>query len=91
MALPTDRGYLAITELADGTKKVDIYARMSRSGPTNQFATYSSVSDVAVLSRTPFLQRGATSVSSEPVEVSFSSEENRLYVMDPAPTSTLLA
>lgn len=90
MELPTDRGYVAITELADGTKRVEIYARLSGSGPTNLFATYSSCRDVAVLARAAFTQDGATSVSDEPVVVSFSSEENRLYVMDPAPTSNLL-
>jgi hypothetical protein len=82
---------VAITELGDGTNRVDIYARMLESGPTNLFATYSSCQDVAVLSSAAFTQDGATSISSEPVVVSFSSEENRLYVMDPASGSSLLA
>ena len=92
MALPTDRGYVAITELGGGLKRVDVYARRTAAGPSNLFASHSGLSDVVVHAHTPFATRarGRTRVSTDVVEVFFNEEENRLYVRDPAQSPTLL-
>jgi hypothetical protein len=88
MALPTDRGYVAITDLDDGGKRVEIYARKKPSGPTHLFAAYQRCRDVVLETDTPFDPWEAGSiVSDDVVEVSYSEEDGRLYVREPADMS----
>jgi len=87
VSLPTDRGYVAITETGDGTRRVDIFARRSATGPTNVFATHNGQSEVVVTSKVPFEQNGKTAFSTEIVEVWYDEAANRLYVADPVSTT----
>jgi hypothetical protein len=87
MTLPTDRGYVTIMDLDDGSKRVEIYARKGRSGPTHMFAAYQQVPDVVVETDTRFDPWEAGSVSDEIVEVNYDPADGRLYVRDPADIS----
>ncbi|MEU2615151.1 hypothetical protein ABZ570_26765 [Micromonospora sp. NPDC007271] len=83
--IPTDRGYVMIGVLPDGSKKVDIYARRGAKGaPTHLFATHSGCNQVAIESRTRFERSGNSTYSVEPVEVSWDDVSKVLYIRDPA-------
>lgn len=86
-----DRGYVTITELDDGSKRVEIYARNGVSGPTHLVAAYSRCRDVAVETEASFQpwERGSV-VSDDTVEVRFNEEDGRVYVQDPDDMSEVM-
>lgn len=85
MSIPTDRGYVVINDLVDGTKRVEVYARTSASGrPTHLFATHSNCPRVVVESSVSVKRIGGSAYSTEPVEVSWDESRNLLYVRNPA-------
>lgn len=87
MPLQNDRGYVAITDLDDGAKRVEIYARKGRSGPSHLFAAYRRCREVVVETDAPFDPWGDGSVSDEVVDVSYDLTDGRLYVRDPVDMS----
>lgn len=87
MPLQSDRGYVAITDLPDGRKNVNIYARSSKSGPSHRFASYQRLQEVVVDTDVPFRDWEDGSVSDDVVEVTFDLDDGRLYVRDPAELS----
>lgn len=87
MPMPTDRGFVAITDLDGGTKRVEIFARKGSSGPTHLFASYRRCSNVVVETETPFEVWGAASVSDDVVEVNYDPEQGTLYVREPVDMS----
>jgi hypothetical protein len=85
MPIPTDRGYVTIDDMADGSKRVEIYARRSASGrPTHLFATHTGCPRVVVESNAAFQRIGTSTHSTEPVEVSWDESSGLLYIRDPA-------
>jgi hypothetical protein len=84
MPFPTDRGYVTITDLDDGGKRVEVYARMGRAGPTHMFARYGWCREVLVETDTPFVPWEAGSVSDDVVEVNYDLATGQLAVRDPA-------
>jgi len=90
VALPIDRGYVIITDLGDGTQRVDIYARKAAAGPTHLFASHTGVAEVVLAGKTEFATYGKSRVSGEPVQVTYSEKENRIYILDVASVSAVL-
>lgn len=90
MALPTDRGYVTVTDIGDGEKQVNVYAKMTPNGPTHLFASHTGLKIVLVQSTDGFTWQGRTRISRQPMEVSFNEEENRLYIKEIRAISTLL-
>lgn len=90
MPLQSDRGYVAITDLPDGTKNVNIYARSNKHGPSHRFASYQGLRNVVVDSDVPFRTWEDGGLSDDVLEVTFDLEDGRLYVRDPADLSTSL-
>jgi hypothetical protein len=82
--IPVDRGYVAITPLPSGEKRVEVFDHLSANGPTQWRAAHSNVSNVLVLSKAKFEQRGQMSFSTDVVEVLFDSGRNQLIIRDPA-------
>jgi hypothetical protein len=90
VALPTDRGYVTITDIGDGEKQVNVYAKMTPNGPSHLFASHTGLKIVLVQGEAGFTRHGRTRISGEPMEVSFNEEENRLYIKDIRAISSVL-
>lgn len=90
MALPTDRGYVTITDAGDGTQRVDVYAKKSGSGPSHKFASHTGITDMVIEVASGFAKHGKTRVSNDQVQVSFDETQNRLYILELSSTSTML-
>ncbi len=91
MPLHSDRGYVVITDLADGTKNVDIYTRSGATGPSHLLASYGRLRDVVVETGVPFRAWAGRRLTDDVVEVSYNHEQGRLYVRDPVDLKTSLA
>ncbi|MCM4080889.1 hypothetical protein [Paractinoplanes hotanensis] len=89
--VPTDRGFVTITELPDGSKNVEIFAGRTGSTLTSLFARHSGVDDVAVTPGTPLTRTGSVRTSQEVCEVYWDEEEQRLTVRRPVAMPGLIS
>jgi len=78
---PTDRGYVVLTELSDGSYNIDICDRVSPAGdPHKVYAKHVGVKDFVINSGAEFQERGSVRFSYVPLEVFVDVETNRLHI-----------
>lgn len=81
MPHPTDRGFVLVRTHQDGSHDVEIYTR--RPGPgAEPFAAYSRVPRVIRHTAVDFVADGAAETSRRPLEVTWSSEDGAVYLLD---------
>lgn len=80
--IPTDRGYVVITDRGDGDSQVDVFATMSPGGPRDRFASHSNCPRITITAQAQFEQRGRARYSLQPLAVFYSEADGRLYVTD---------
>ncbi len=89
--VPTDRGFVAITELSDGTKNVEVFAGRTGSKLTSLFARHSGIAEVFVAPGTPLARSGDIRTTHDVCEVFWDEDEQRLTVRQPVATPGLMA
>jgi hypothetical protein len=76
--MPTDRGYVTITELQGGSYRVEIGAAPE----VKPYAIHNGVTDVVVTASQPLVQDGRLRRSAGPLEVFVADDDGKLYVAD---------
>ena len=89
--VPTDRGFVAITELPDGTKDVEVFAGRAGSKLTSLFARHSGIDEVFVAPDTPLAGSGKVRTTYDVCEVFWDEAAQRLTVRQPVATPGLMA
>ncbi len=79
MAVPTDRGYVAVIDGGDGTTTVEIAARMRNGRPVDVYATHVGSSAVVIHPEVSLVRDGPRGFTTEVVEV-FSDDAGTVHV-----------
>lgn len=78
---PTDRGYVVLTELSDGTYNIEICDKVSPVGdPHTVYAKHVGVDDFVISPSSTFHERGNVRFSDAPLEVFVDADSNRLHI-----------